>query len=131
MLRGNLPIAEMVANQAQFLLKAGLALFGKLMVKEYNYAPLFHFDEAKRIKASVNIPVIYIGGVKTKNDIQQVLNEGFDFVQIGRALIHDNDLLKHWQGNKTIQETCDACNRCIAAMDAGGVYCISKEKGYL
>ncbi len=59
------------------------------------------------------------------------LKKGFDFIQLGRTLIHDPDFVKKL-GVKTMDEPlCDACNRCVAAMDAGGVYCVSKEKGYL
>lgn len=130
MLRGNLPVAEMVRNQKDWLLKLGLSLFGRFMVQEFTYTPLFHIDEAKKIKFSVKIPVVYIGGIKTLGDVSTILNSGFDFVQIGRALIHDNYFLKNESKPNTDKEICDHCNRCVAAMDGGGVYCVSKEKGY-
>lgn len=130
MLRGKLPISEMVANQTDLLMKIGLALFGKIMVQEYPDSTLFHLEEAKKINDAVKIPVIYIGGIKTPADIQKVLDAGFEFVQIGRALIHDNNFVDHIKAGISINEECDHCNRCVAAMDGGGVYCVSKEKGY-
>jgi 2,4-dienoyl-CoA reductase-like NADH-dependent reductase (Old Yellow Enzyme family) len=130
MLRGKLPISEMVANQTDLLMRIGLALFGKIMVQEYPYSRLFHLEEAKKINDAVKIPVIYIGGIKTRVDIQNVLDSGFQFVQVGRALIHDNNFVEHIKAKTSINEECDHCNRCVAAMDGGGVYCVSKEEGY-
>lgn len=129
MLRGRLPIFEMVKNQSSWFMKLGLGLFGKLMVQEYTYTRLFHLEDAKKIKAVVKIPVIYIGGIKTSEDVTQVLESGFDFVQIGRALIHDNNFVNNISQESSNKNICDTCNRCVAAMDGGGVYCVSKETG--
>jgi 2,4-dienoyl-CoA reductase-like NADH-dependent reductase (Old Yellow Enzyme family) len=129
MLRGRLPIFEMVANQSSWILKLSLALFGKLMVQEYSYTRLFHLEDAKKIKAVVNIPVIYIGGIKTPEDVIKALQSGFDFVQIGRALIHDNNFVNNLSKKVSNINICDTCNRCVAAMDGGGVYCVSKVTG--
>jgi 2,4-dienoyl-CoA reductase-like NADH-dependent reductase (Old Yellow Enzyme family) len=129
MLRGRLPIYEMVKNQSSWLMKLSLALFGKLMVQEYNYTRLFHLKDAKKIKAEVNIPVIYIGGIKTPDDVAQALDSGFDFVQVGRALIHNNNFVNNIIQSSSNSNICDTCNRCVAAMDEGGVYCVSNETG--
>ena len=127
MLRGNVPVREMVSNQKNWFRKAGLYLFGKNMVQEYPYERVFLADGAMSMKQALTIPVIYIGGIKERSDLNRVMDMGFGFVQVGRALIHDPDfLLQGSEGN-----SCDHCNRCVAAMDGGGVYCVSKEKGYL
>jgi 2,4-dienoyl-CoA reductase-like NADH-dependent reductase (Old Yellow Enzyme family) len=130
MLRGNVPVSEMVANQSNWLMKIGLTLFGKIVVQEFEYKPLFHINQAKQINAALKIPVIYIGGIKTPEHINTILNSGFSFVQVGRALIHDNNFVNNIQQNTVTKEQCDICNRCVAAMDGGGVYCVSKEEGY-
>ena len=130
MLRGNLPILEMVANQSSCLMKIGLTFFGKVMVQKYPYNNLFHLNEARHINEAVKIPVIYIGGIKTSTDIKTVLESGFSLVQVGRALIHNNNFANSIEQNNIEKEQCDTCNRCVAAMDGGGVYCVSKEKGY-
>ena len=67
MLRGKLPVKEMVANQKNFFTRVGLALFGRFIVKMYPYHPLFHLKEALSIKKAVNIPVIYLGGIHTQH----------------------------------------------------------------
>jgi 2,4-dienoyl-CoA reductase-like NADH-dependent reductase (Old Yellow Enzyme family) len=120
----------MIANQKSFVMKMGLALFGRFIVQNYKYTPLFHLKEAIKIKEAVRIPVIYIGGIKTPENLFEILDHGFEFVQIGRALIHNPELTNDIMNNKTQDKYCDICNRCVAAMDGGGVYCVSKEQGY-
>lgn len=131
MLRGNLPVKEMSSNQEKWVNRIGLKLFGQLMVPEHPYEPLFLFEGAKRINEAVDIPVVYIGGVESKANMTRVMNAGFEFVQIGRATIQDPDFAKRIQSGEITRTSCDHCNRCVAAMDAGGVYCVSNELGFL
>lgn len=131
MLRGNLPVKEMSNNQEKLINRIGLKLFGRFMVPEHTYEPLFLIEGAKEIKASVEIPVIYIGGVESKADMIKAQNAGFEFVQIGRATIQDPDFVKKLESGEITKSDCDHCNRCVAAMDAGGVHCVSNEIGFL
>jgi 2,4-dienoyl-CoA reductase-like NADH-dependent reductase (Old Yellow Enzyme family) len=131
MLRGNLPVKEMSRNRESLLERIGLKLFGRFMVPEHEYSPLFLFDGAQKIQQAVDIPVIYIGGVESLAQMIRVRNAGFPFMQVGRATIHDPDFVSKLESGEIIQSACDHCNRCVAAMDAGGVYCVSKEIGYL
>ncbi|MEJ2594136.1 MAG: NADH:flavin oxidoreductase [bacterium] len=131
MLRGNLPVREMVNNQKAWIRKTGLKLFGRFMVPQHPYEPLFLMEGARLIRASVNIPVIYIGGVESLEDILSAREAGFEFVQLGRATIQDPDFVKKLQQGEISRSPCDHCNRCVAAMDAGGVYCVSNEEGFL
>jgi len=63
MLRGNLPVKEMSNDQEKLVNRIGLKLFGRFMVPEHQYEPMFLFEGAKKIRGAVSIPVIYIGGV--------------------------------------------------------------------
>lgn len=130
MLRGNLPVNEMSNNQSDFLKKTGLKLFGRFMVPQHDYEPLFLVEGANKIKATVKIPVIYIGGADSLDGINKLLEDGFDFIQIGRATIQEPDFVNKLASGEIIQSKCDHCNRCVAAMDAGGVYCVSNEVGF-
>jgi 2,4-dienoyl-CoA reductase-like NADH-dependent reductase (Old Yellow Enzyme family) len=131
MLRGNLPVKEMSNNQEKLMNRVGLKLFGRFMVPEHAYEPMFLFEGAKKIKEAVQIPVIYIGGVESKADMIKARNGGFEFVQIGRATIQDPDFVIKLESGEITKTECDHCNRCVAAMDAGGVYCVSNEFGFL
>ena len=92
---------------------------------------MFLLDGANKIREAVNIPVIYIGGVVSKSDMTMAIDAGFAFVQIGRASIRNPDFVNHLAQGIITDSDCDHCNRCVAAMDAGGVYCVSSELGLL
>jgi 2,4-dienoyl-CoA reductase-like NADH-dependent reductase (Old Yellow Enzyme family) len=77
------------------------------------------------------IPVVYVGGALSIDRMGAMINEGFQFIQIGRATIRDPYLVMKLERGEMRESDCDHCNRCIATMDAGGVYCVSTEKGLL
>lgn len=131
MLRGNLPVREMSRNQSGWFNRAGLNLFGRLMVPEHPYSPLFQLPGTQRIADAVSIPVIYVGGVESLAGMAEALDSGCEFVQVGRATIQDRDFVKKLERGELTASECDHCNRCVAAMDAGGVYCVSNEAGFL
>jgi 2,4-dienoyl-CoA reductase-like NADH-dependent reductase (Old Yellow Enzyme family) len=131
MLRGRVPTREMAANQKDPLARVSLTLFGRLFVQYYRFAPLFLLEGARRIREAVSIPVIYIGGAVSLVQMQSLLGEGFPFVQIGRATVRDPEFVAKLAAGEILESDCDHCNRCVAAMDGGGVYCVSQELGLL
>jgi 2,4-dienoyl-CoA reductase-like NADH-dependent reductase (Old Yellow Enzyme family) len=131
MLRGRVPVAEMAGNRKDPLIRLSLRAFGRLFVEQYPFAPLFLLEGARRIRRAVAIPVAYIGGAVSLQDMESLLEEGFPFMQVGRATIRDPDFVARIGAGEISGSDCDHCNRCIAAMDADGVYCVSRELGLL
>jgi 2,4-dienoyl-CoA reductase-like NADH-dependent reductase (Old Yellow Enzyme family) len=131
MMRGNVPIWDYVKSEKNPITKMGMALFGRVIVKEIPFQELFLFDQAKRIKDAVKIPVACIGGVCSVADMDKAMQEGFEFVQIGRATIRDPNVIRKMQSGEITAIDCDHCNRCVAAMAAQGVTCVSETKGLL
>jgi 2,4-dienoyl-CoA reductase-like NADH-dependent reductase (Old Yellow Enzyme family) len=130
MMRGNVPLLEYIKSEKNLFTKAGMALFGRFIVKEFPYKNLYLFDQAKRIKDAVKIPVAYIGGVCSVDDMDKAMKEGFEFVEIGRATIRDPGVIKKMQSGEITGVDCDHCNRCIAAMASQGVVCVSETRGF-
>ena len=130
MMRGSVPILEYVKSEMNLFTKTGMALFGRFLVKEFPFKELFLFDQAKRIKDAVKIPVAYIGGVCSIDNMDQAMQEGFEFVQIGRATIKDPDVIRKMQSGEITSADCDHCNRCVAEMAANGVTCVSETQGF-
>ena len=125
MLRGHVPTLEMARNQPSPLARLGLILFGRFMVQTYPFRPLFLLDGAIQIRQSVTIPVAYIGGVLSRTGLERAMQAGFEFVQVGRAIIRDPDFVNKLQTGVLEASDCDQCNRCIATMEAGGVHCVT------
>jgi 2,4-dienoyl-CoA reductase-like NADH-dependent reductase (Old Yellow Enzyme family) len=131
MMRGNVPIWDYVKSEKNPVTKMGMALFGRVMVKEMPFQELFLFDQAKRIKDAVKIPVACIGGVCSVENMDKAMQEGFEFVQIGRATIRDPNVIRKMQAGEITASDCDHCNRCVAAMAAEGVRCVAETKGLM
>ena len=130
MMRGQVPILEYVKSEKNLVTKIGMALFGRFIVKEVPFKELFLFDQAKRIKDAVKIPVAYIGGVCSVDNMDKAMKEGFEFVQIGRATVRDPNVVKKMQSGEITAIDCDHCNRCVAEMAATGVVCSAETKGF-
>ncbi|MGD9116802.1 MAG: NADH:flavin oxidoreductase [Dehalococcoidia bacterium] len=130
MMRGEVPIREYVRAEKNPFTKMGMALFGRFVVREFPFKRLFLFEPAKRIKNAVNIPVAYIGGVGSVDDMAKVMEAGFEFVVLGRATIKDPEVIRKMASGEISAVDCDHCNRCVAAMAAQGVSCVSASKGF-
>ncbi|RLC95406.1 MAG: NADH:flavin oxidoreductase [Chloroflexi bacterium] len=129
MLRGGVPTWMMAWNQTNPLQIIGLLLFGRFMVQEYKFEELFLLENARKVRQAVNIPVVLIGGVCSVDNMETAMNEGFEFVEVGRAIIRDPDIVNKMQRGEVLASDCDHCNRCVAAMDKGGVRCVALTKG--
>jgi 2,4-dienoyl-CoA reductase (NADPH2) len=54
--------------------------------------------------------------------------EGFECIVMGRALIHDPDLVNKYRAGTATESGCTACNRCIVMMySPGGTSCVLRE----
>jgi 2,4-dienoyl-CoA reductase-like NADH-dependent reductase (Old Yellow Enzyme family) len=129
MMRGNVPVREMAANQEGVVGRLGTRLFGRLFVQRYRFRPLFLRDGARMFRDALRIPVIYVGGVLSLDDAESLVAEGFPFVQVGRATVRDPSIAARMRAGEVRESDCDQCNRCIAAMEAGGVECVSARLG--
>jgi 2,4-dienoyl-CoA reductase-like NADH-dependent reductase (Old Yellow Enzyme family) len=123
MLRGDVPVRQMAAVQERWWARAGLTLFGRLLVQAYPYEEGFFLEEARRMRAAVRLPLVLLGGVKSLPVIDRALSDGFELVGMGRALLHDPALPRRMERGEVITSGCVPCNECIAEMDRGGVRC--------
>ena len=97
-------------------LKAGVSLAGRLMVPTVPYKDLYFLETAKRFRQALKLPLIYVGGVTSKEDMQRVLDEGFVAFQMARTLVRDTDnMIKIKTGVQSCSE-CGHSNYCIGRM---------------
>ena len=129
MMRGRIPLKEWVQGPKSVFEKVGLRLFGSILVQTYPFEEMFFLNEARKIKDAVSIPCVLIGGICSIDNMEKAMQEGFDFVEIGRALIREPDLVRRMERGDWEASNCDHCNRCVAEMENGGVWCVSKIKG--
>lgn len=123
MLRGDVPTLEFARAQEGLLTQVGMVLFGWALVRRYPFAPCFLLEEARIIREAVDIPVAYIGGVRSLEQMQDLVHEGFAFVQLGRSTIRDPDFVARLERGEITASDCDQCNRCLPSMSVTGVRC--------
>jgi len=127
MLRGDVPLREMLAVQDRLVRKIGLWLFGSLLVQAYPYEETFFLEEARHVRAAVRVPLVLLGGIKSRSGLSRAMADGFDLAGMGRALLHDAALPRRLERGEVERSGCVPCNRCIAQMDVGGVRCVRSD----
>ena len=126
--RGKSPAKGMISMQINPFVKTLLKVMGPLMWKEYPYEPTYFLAASCQIKAAVKCPVIYVGGVSNRADIDRVMEEGFDFVQVGRPLVKDADFVKNAQADPNYDSGCTHCNYCVPLIQSpNGIRCVLND----
>lgn len=121
-MRGEMPIRSMTYYMKQWWLKYGVRLVGRYMIPTVPYKELYFLEDAKRFRAELKLPLIYVGGCTTRESIDTALNEGFEFVQMGRALLRQPDFVERMRrGEQSCG--CDHVNYCIARMYSREMAC--------
>lgn len=123
MLRGDVPIREMVKNQKGWMKKVGLSLFGRALVPSHPYTPAFFLDHALKIREAVRLPLVLVGGIKDRATVDATMAAGFEFVGMARALLYDPGLVRQMEIDPRAESSCQPCNLCVVEMDRGGVRC--------
>lgn len=128
MFRGGSMLPGLIKEERNPLLKLVLRLGGKGMFRDYPYYDLYLLDHAQRIRDRVKCAVAYLGGVCSAEGIGTVMSQGFDFIQLGRAMIYDPEFPLHVRQDPAHRSGCNHCNRCATLIQApGGVYCVERQ----
>ena len=106
------------------LMKAVMFLSGPMIFKNYPYEELYFLEQAKRIRNKVQCDLIYVGGASTNSSFQQLMADGFDFIQLGRTLLSDPDLPEQAANKEDFKSRCLHCNECVATIEhPNGIHC--------
>ena len=62
------------------------------------------------------MPLIYVGGLVSKQKMEEVLAAGFEGLQMARALVHDTDFINKLQRGELECSGCKHSNYCIGRM---------------
>lgn len=125
-MRGEMPIYSMTYYMKQLWLKYGVRMAGKYMIPTEPFRPLYFLDDARIFRRELRLPLIYVGGVIDRKGADTVLDdEGFDFVQMGRALLNEPDFVNRMReaGDSNHKCGCDHVNYCIARMYSREMAC--------
>ena len=101
-----------------------LAATGPSFIRSYPFEEMFFLPEAREVRRAVRVPLVLLGGILSLANMERAIDEGFDFVAMGRALIADPDLVLRMQRGEVARSRCISCNECVAEMDREGVRCV-------
>lgn len=122
-MRGTMPIPVMTHYMQSWWLKKSTRLFGPLLMKSFPFEENYFLQDALNFRKVLNLPLIYVGGIVSHQGIRQVLGQGFEFVQLGRALIHDPAFIGKLKRRECCVSECNHSNYCIAVMYSGKAAC--------
>ena len=121
-LGGAMPIktlAHYMPMKTMWWLKAALNIpgVGPVMTPTVPFRELYFMENAKRFQEAVkDTTLIYVGGVQSGDNCQQIMDEGFELFQIAHVLIKDPDFVKHIQENIHYHAGCGRSNYCVGRM---------------
>lgn len=101
-----------------------VGLIGYIIIKQYDFKECFFLDNAKKFRKELSLPLIYVGGLVSREGIERVLDEGFECVQIARALVNDPDFVNKLKaGDMSTRSACDHRDYCMARMYSDKMIC--------
>ena len=118
-MRGAMPLRTMThyMNPWKFWwLRALVRVFGRIMIPTVPYSEGYFLEDAKKFRAAVSLPLIYVGGLVSLGKMEEVLAAGFDGLQVARALIRDTDFVNKLRSGEITCSECGHSNYCIGRM---------------
>ena len=98
-------------------LKLGLALAGRMLIPTVPYKELYFLETAKKFRAALKLPLIYVGGIQSRENCETVLGEGFQLIQMAHVLIQDPAFVNHMkEADMSYRSKCGRSNYCVGRM---------------
>ncbi|MEI7501199.1 MAG: NADH:flavin oxidoreductase [Bacteroidota bacterium] len=126
-MRGSMPVKVMAHYMKNQWMKFGTRYFGRYLMKPQLFSEAYFLDDALKVRSEVRLPLIFVGGLKSRAVIEDVLDKGFDFVQMARVLIHDPGFIDKLRSGEVNESSCRSSNYCIARMYSGKMSCFQHE----
>lgn len=115
-MRGEMPIRTMTHYMTCWWLKYGVRLVGKYMIPSVPFREAYFLEDALKFREALDIPLVYVGGLVSRQKIEEVLNHGIEAVQMGRALLNEPDFVNRMRREENARCNCRHSNYCIARM---------------
>lgn len=115
-MRGEMPIRTMTYYMTCWWLKYGVRLVGKYMIPSVPFREAYFLEDALKFREALDIPLVYVGGLVSRQKIEEVLNHAFEAVQMGRALLNEPDFVNRMRREENARCNCRHSNYCIARM---------------
>ena len=116
-MRGAMPIKTLTHYMDCWWLKYSVKLFGRMMIPTVPFSEAYFLEDALKFREQIkDIPLVYVGGLVSREKIDEVLNKGFEFVQMGRALLNEPGFVNRMKTEECARCNCGHSNYCIGRM---------------
>ena len=118
-MRGAMPLrtlAHYMDLRKFWWLKALVRVFGRVMIPTVPYKEGYFLEDALKFRAAVKLPLIYVGGMVSRQKMEEVLAAGFQGLQMARALVRDTDFVNKLHSGEIDRSPCGHSNYCIGRM---------------
>ena len=118
-MRGAMPLRTLAyyMDMCKFWwLKAMLRIAGRAVIPTVPYKEAYFLEDAKEFRKALSLPLVYVGGMVSREKMEEVLDAGFDGLQMARALIHDTDFINKLRNGEVSCSGCRHSNYCIGRM---------------
>ena len=122
-MRGLIPLYTM-SYYSPWWLRYFIRLCGPYMIRQFPFEECYFLEDARKFRAALKGPLVYVGGLVSRQGIDRALDAGFDLVQMARALVNDPAFVnKLREGGASTRSECDHRNYCIARMYSVDMKC--------
>lgn len=115
-MRGAMPFKTMTHYMEGWMMPLLVKLGGRFMVPARPFKEAYFLEDALKFREALNMPLCYIGGLISKEKIDEVLDKGFEFVAMARALVNEPGFVNRMMADEKARSACDHSNYCIGRM---------------
>jgi len=127
-MRGAMPTQTMAYYMEPSVVKPLARYFGKLLIPTVPFSEAYFYDNALKFREAVKLPLVYVGGLVSRDKIDMVLDSGFEFVAMARALINEPGFVNRMQREGDVRCSCEHANYCIGRMYTVEMQCYQHIK---
>lgn len=115
-MRGAMPVKTLTHYMDCWWLKWGVKLAGRMMIPTVPFKEAYFLEDAVKFRSEIKIPLIYVGGLVSRAKIDEVLDAGFEAVQMARALLNEPGFVNRMRQEENARCNCGHSNYCIGRM---------------
>ena len=115
-MRGAMPFKTMTHYMEGWMMPLLVKLGGRFMGPARPFKEAYFLEDALKFREALNMPLCYIGGLISREKIDEVLDKGFEFVAMARALVNEPGFVNRMMADEKARSACDHSNYCIGRM---------------
>ena len=128
-MRGTMPIRTLTHYMPWGYLPIGVRMVGKYMIPSVPFKEAYFLEDALKFRKALHMPLIYVGGLIARDKIEEVLNDGFQFVAMARALVNDPGFVNRMKSDPHARVDCGHSNYCVARIYTRDMVCHKTVEG--